>query len=449
MDERDDNDLDYHLNDPEEIKQMILNNNRKKNIITWISIVLFVILVGVAITFVILLIRNNKKGTDDKQNTNEDKKNANENKKNANENKNNTIRQFNFTILSNLSYGEDKIENTFKIKGANYNKKLENINKGEDYTRNSNRNIYDLYIPYKLDKNKYNKILLIIHGGAWKYGDKSVFTPLCIDLAKQGYITASMDHTFINDTNNNPSIFRILDEVASVIKSIKKNLKDKGFNETKLELAIGGASSGAHIALLYAYSYKKSPLDIKFVINMVAPVTLESQYYYKSKNPNDTLEKIDEEYIKKYEEEKRIVSMNNSLSLAENMNLFLGYKKNDNLDQMVKPTNKNEIDIDSQKYKELLEKAQLTFPVTYVDKNTLPTICLYTGKDFMIGIKHYSYLKSKFDKAENKNINLIYQSGLPHEMYVPGLEKEFFEGQKKLFGLISNYSSKYFTQNNK
>jgi len=141
--------------------------------------------------------------------------------------------------------------------------------------------------------------------------------------------------------------------------------------------------------------------------------------------------------------------MNNSLSLAENMNLFLGYKKNDNLDQMVKPTNKNEIDIDSQKYKELLEKAQLTFPVTYVDKNTLPTICLYTGKDFMIGIKHYSYLKSKFDKAENKNINLIYQSGLPHEMYVPGLEKEFLEGQEKLFGLISNYSSKYFTQNNK
>ena len=96
MDERDDNDLDYHLNDPEEIKQMILNNNRKKNIITWISIVLFVILVGVAITFVILLIRNNKKGTDDKQNTNEDKKNANENK-------NNTIPKFNFTILSNLS----------------------------------------------------------------------------------------------------------------------------------------------------------------------------------------------------------------------------------------------------------------------------------------------------------------------------------------------------------
>ena len=59
-----------------------------------------------------------------------------------------------------------------------------------------------------------------------------------------------------------------------------------------------------------------------------------------------------------------------------------------------------------------------------------------------------SYLKSKFDKAENKNISLIYLKGLPHEMYVPG-SQEYLEGQKKLFGLISNYSSTYFTQNNK
>ena len=54
-----------------------------------------------------------------------------------------------------------------------------------------------------------------------------------------------MAYTLLNDSNNTSIIFQILDEVASTIKSIKKNLKDKGFKETKIELAIGGGSSGA------------------------------------------------------------------------------------------------------------------------------------------------------------------------------------------------------------
>ena len=75
-------------------------------------------------------------------------------------------------------------------------------------------------------------------------GDKSAFILLCKVLASQGYITASMGYSLLNNSNYNSSIFRILDEVASAIKSIKETLKEKGFNKEKLELAIGGASSG-------------------------------------------------------------------------------------------------------------------------------------------------------------------------------------------------------------
>ena len=56
-----------------------------------------------------------------------------------------------------------------------------------------------------------------------------------------------MAYTLLNDPNNNSIIFQILDEVASAIKNIKKNLKDKGFKESKIELAIGGGSSRAHL----------------------------------------------------------------------------------------------------------------------------------------------------------------------------------------------------------
>ena len=189
--------------------------------------------------------------------------------------KENDNKQIKFSSILNAKYGDDinRIENTFKTNGSNYNITFGNVNKGEDYSLNPDKNIYDLYIPNDLDKNKYNKILLFIHGGFWTMGNKTLFTPSCLDFAKKGYITVSMDYSLLNNTNYNSSIFRMLDEIASAIKSIKKALKEKGFNETKLELAIGGASSGSQIALLYAYFYKKSPLEIKFAINLVGPVT--------------------------------------------------------------------------------------------------------------------------------------------------------------------------------
>ena len=69
-----------------------------------------------------------------------------------------------------------------------------------------------------------------------------------------------MSYTLLLEKYNEYSIFRILDEVTSCIESIKEKLMTKGFDESKLELAIGGYSSGAHIAVLYGYSMKNIPL---------------------------------------------------------------------------------------------------------------------------------------------------------------------------------------------
>ena len=60
-----------------------------------------------------------------------------------------------------------------------------------------------------------------------------------------------MSYTFLHEKYKEYSIFRILDEVTSCIQSIKEQLITRGFDENKLEIAVGGYSSGAHIALLY------------------------------------------------------------------------------------------------------------------------------------------------------------------------------------------------------
>ena len=63
-------------------------------------------------------------------------------------------------------YKDDKIKNSFKKDGINYNKEIGEINEGKDYDKN-NRSYYDLFIPYSAlkRKNKYNNIILFIHGG--------------------------------------------------------------------------------------------------------------------------------------------------------------------------------------------------------------------------------------------------------------------------------------------
>ena len=423
MEEKKGDDLECRLNDPEEI---ITEHNHKKTFIIILSVLLILVLVGVVVFLII-------KFVGDKDSNNKDK---DENLK--------------FNSYLNISYGGDKneIENTFKTNGSNYNDILGEINNGENYQRNPSRNLYDLYIPKNLDKNQYNKIILLIHGGSYQMGDKSDLKDLCESLANQGNIAATMAHTFLNNPNFNSTIFRILDEIATVIKSIKNNLKEKGFNETKLEIAIGGASSGSHLALLYAYSYKNSPLEIKYAINMIGPVTYENQYFYVLTDQNETLDQIDGDSIKKYEEENKIKQLFVSSYFVQLMNIFLGYNEYNNIHSMIKSNETYEIDTESPAYKELLGKAKLTFPVTHVNKDTPPTICFYTGKDEFVGVKQYSYLKSEFEKKGNEKIDLIYVKGLNHVIYIEGSE-EAKNGLNQLFGKIAEYSQRYFTQNNK
>ena len=428
MDGKKDNDLELQLNDPDVI---IMDNNHKKTFIILLSALLILVLLGVVVFLIIKVVFGKKDGDKDSNNKDKDE-------------------ELNFISYLNISYGGDnnEIENTFKTNGSNYNDILGDINNGENYQQNLIRNLYDLYIPKNLDKNQYNKIILLIHGGSYQVGDKSDLKDLCESLANQGNIAATMAHTFLNNSNFNSTIFRILDEIATVIKSIKNNLKEKGFNETKLEIAIGGASSGSHLALLYAYSFKNSPLEIKYAINMIGPVTYESQYFYILTNQNETLDQIDEDSIKKYQEENKIMPLYVGPYFVQLMNIFLGYNENHNLFPMIKSQETMEIDTESPAYKELLEKAKLSFPITHVNKDTPPTICFYTGKDTFVGVKQYSYLNSEFEKKGNKNLDLIYVKGLPHVIYMEGSE-EAKNGLNQLFAKIAEYSQRYFTPNNK
>ena len=131
----------------------------------------------------------------------------------------------------NIPYFKNNvIINSFKKNGDNYKEEIGEVNNGNDYPKNE-RNYYDLFIPYSSIKNKngINRIILFIHGGAWRHGNKNRVHFLCFRYAKYGYITASMNHTFLNNKNNESSVFRILDEINACIADIKQQLKNERF----------------------------------------------------------------------------------------------------------------------------------------------------------------------------------------------------------------------------
>ena len=176
------------------------------------------------------------------------------------------------TVLNTYKKGKDGAAN-----GVNFVEY--DVNGGEDYSYEYKSNtVYDLYVPKALDKTANNTVILFIHGGAWIMGFKSDVNEYVHEFANRGYITATIKYTLLKKTMDDPSlsIFRNLDEIDACIKSIKAALVELGFDASKLGLVIGGASSGAHLAMLYSYSRgQRCPLPIKFVVDAVGPVDIK------------------------------------------------------------------------------------------------------------------------------------------------------------------------------
>ena len=339
-------------------------------------------------------------------------------------------------------YKNDIIVNSFKKGGDNYNEKIGNINNGLDYKKND-RNYYNMFIPYSSlkRKSKYNGIILFIHGGAWIGGEKENIEYLCIRYTKCGYITAEMSHTLLLPKYVDNNIFRILDDISSCIQNIKEELVNKGFEEDKLELAIGGFSSGAHIALLYGYSIKNIPIPLKFLIDFVGPVTLEPKYWYKVKGEKYLLDNITSEEIDKAIKEEKFDKVFEDEILVGFMNAFLGKKYSD--EELKEMLENKKLKEDNEKYKDLLNIVKYAFPTTYINNKSVPTLCQYGGYDYIIGVCHYSLLEQLSKKFGNKLVH-VYMKNAGHDLISVDNENGLY-AMREMHYQILKFAKTYFT----
>ncbi|QSW90625.1 prolyl oligopeptidase family serine peptidase [Flavobacterium endoglycinae] len=146
----------------------------------------------------------------------------------------------------------------------------------------SSQQILDLYVPKGSLKDV--PVVILIHGGSWSMGGLEYTQKHAQDIANKGFVVANVDYRYINDTI---SAKDLLADIDAAITYVSKNSSKYGY--VKKGYHIVGISAGAHLSLLYGYTYK----NIKSITALCAPSRLDSPEVLEFMKKNGRLDIIE------------------------------------------------------------------------------------------------------------------------------------------------------------
>ena len=143
----------------------------------------------------------------------------------------------------------------------------------------------DIFQPEK--EGKYPAIILI-HGGGWKSGNKSLLVPMAQMIAKRGFVAIAVEYQLALEAPYPAAVHNI----KSAIRWMRANA-DK-YNIDPERIAISGTSAGGHLASLVGLtngvekfegtmghesnsSSVQAIIDIDGVLNFMAPLSLNKE----------------------------------------------------------------------------------------------------------------------------------------------------------------------------
>ncbi|MCO4293364.1 alpha/beta hydrolase [Solitalea sp. MAHUQ-68] len=124
---------------------------------------------------------------------------------------------------------------------------VENLSYGNDPEQK-----VDILLPSM--RNDQTKVMLFLHGGSWKKGDKSDYTPALKAFAQRGFVIVNMNYRLAEKNKNKFPVQ--MDDITAVINMLDKRSHEWGFGLKNI--GISGHSAGAHLALLYSYHFNKT-----------------------------------------------------------------------------------------------------------------------------------------------------------------------------------------------
>ncbi len=150
------------------------------------------------------------------------------------------------------------------------------------------RNDLDLFLP-KDDGKSLRPAVVVIHGGAWRSGDKKQLRMLAELFARRGYVAAAINYRLAPKYSYPAQ----LDDCQRAVRWLRKNSKEYRVDPKRFGAA--GASAGGHLALLLGTRETRDDTDpelkgisskVQCVLSIFGPTDFtDERYVQASKNP--------------------------------------------------------------------------------------------------------------------------------------------------------------------
>ncbi len=137
--------------------------------------------------------------------------------------------------------------------------------------------VYDIHLPSKRDTSTH--VILMIHGGAWKAGQKEDMNTF-VNLVKSKWnnvAIVNMNYRLASNANNIHH-----NEIISDINAVYSHVINNSNNyQISNKVGVVGASAGGQLAMIYAYKYNS---NIKCIGNVFGPSIISDWSWYNSTN---------------------------------------------------------------------------------------------------------------------------------------------------------------------
>lgn len=245
----------------------------------------------------------------------------------------------------------------------------------------------DVFVP---DSNfsKRHPTVIIIHGGGWVEGDKTLETiyymrSLKNELLANQFAVISINYSLVGKDSHFPTP---IEDCKDAVRWVRKHANE--YNLDTLNIGLWGGSAGGHLALLTAYTTNEQFTGDRTLASHSARVN----YVIDNFGPTDLngLFRMDIGFFSTFIVKlfaRKIYDIREKLVFA-----MTGYR--------IKP--------DKQKIKELN-----TFysPLSYINENAVPTIIFHGTHDKVVPISQSRELKKKLDKYSIENEMIVVNKG--------------------------------------
>lgn len=186
-----------------------------------------------------------------------------------------------YSIYKELRNSSESIHTLAELTDYEISKSMDKRN-----VKYKNTNSNDVYLDiYESNiENKPSPVILYVHGGSWVYGDNGIpigLEPILNAFNMRGYTIISVSYELLKEKTpiDNP-----IKDVKDSIRWIYKNKDTYNFDTNNI--GILGVSSGAHLALMAAYSQddefigdkdlENYPSKVKYILDIFGPTDLNT-----------------------------------------------------------------------------------------------------------------------------------------------------------------------------